>query len=198
MIRVRNSKFEAQVCWRAVSGELSCACRRLLVLGPCSCRWCSLLLSSLISFLALSLLPLPRRQPVPCALHFKVICRLLALSKRARRGVVCLQGASNRCAAQGLGIGSRWPRGRAWGCGAQKVLSRGQWWWPLGAGRSFWVADLVVLTAATTVCSLSTVGGDQEQQQRQRHHQPLVKYFKVLSLVLYFSTAPSDKRSIHT
>ena len=66
-------------------------------------------------------------QCLACALHFKVICRLLALSKRARRGVVCLQGASNRCAAQGLGIGSRWPRGRAWGCGAQKVLSRGQW-----------------------------------------------------------------------
>ena len=142
----------------------------------------------MIQTLGLSLLPLPRRQPVPCALPLQTTCRLGALSKRARRGVVCLQGASRGWAAKDLVIASRWPRGRAWGCGAQKVLSCGQWWWPLGAGRSFWVAGLVVLTAPTTVCSLSIVGGDQEQQQRQRHHQPLVKYFKVLSLVLYFST----------
>ena len=53
-------------------------------------------MASMMDSLGLSLLPLPRRQPVPCALPFKVICRLLALSKRARRGVVCLQGASNR------------------------------------------------------------------------------------------------------
>ena len=51
-------------------------------------------MASMMNSLGLSLLPLPRRQPVPCALPSKVICRLLALSKRARQGVVCLQGAS--------------------------------------------------------------------------------------------------------
>ena len=44
--------------------------------------------------LGLSLLPLPRRQPVPCALPSQTICRLGSLPKRARRGVVCVQGAS--------------------------------------------------------------------------------------------------------
>ena len=51
-------------------------------------------MASMIDSLGLSLLPLPRRQPVPCALPFQTTCRLGALSKRARRGVVCLQGAS--------------------------------------------------------------------------------------------------------
>ena len=51
-------------------------------------------MASMMDSLGLSLLPLPRRQPVPCALPLQTTCRLGALSKRARRGVVCLQGAS--------------------------------------------------------------------------------------------------------